>query len=143
VFRAGSGYFCAFSMDEQRTIYVVTAGEYSDYGIRGVFDDRELAEAFAERSQRYDSARIEEWDLNPFTEELREGLVPYFVSLKRNGDVGRIWVDNPPASEITPSMGLTCDRTEAFTTCFARDEAHAVKIANERRAQFIASGGWD
>lgn len=32
-----------------KIFYVVTSGEYSDYTIRGVFDDKELAQRFVDK----------------------------------------------------------------------------------------------
>jgi len=46
------------------TVYVVLAGEYSDYSLEGVFSSREKAEKFAERwdpGKPYSVVRIEEW----------------------------------------------------------------------------------
>lgn len=50
-------------------IYVVTSGEYSDYGIDAVFDTRELAEAFlASRAELYTIFQIEEYPINKYVD---------------------------------------------------------------------------
>lgn len=44
-------------------VYIVTSGEYSDYGIEIVFTDRDQAELYcAMHENDYDSPRVEEWD---------------------------------------------------------------------------------
>lgn len=44
-------------------VYIVTAGEYSDYHIVAVFSDPKQAE-FCRTKEGYD-AEVEEWDINP------------------------------------------------------------------------------
>lgn len=58
-------------MDEPRTVYVVVAGEYSDFHIVGVFATREVAEASAERGRApdegpddYGAAHVVEYPLD-------------------------------------------------------------------------------
>lgn len=49
------------SLDEPKTAYVVTSGEYSDYHIDGVFSDKEKADFFADK----DGGRsVEEYDID-------------------------------------------------------------------------------
>lgn len=44
-------------------VYIVTSGEYSDYGIRRVFTDKERAELYcAMHESDYDAPEVEEWD---------------------------------------------------------------------------------
>ena len=42
-------------------VYVITSGEYSDYGIDAVFTDKALAEEYADRNP---SRRIETYEAN-------------------------------------------------------------------------------
>ncbi|MHA1302243.1 MAG: DUF7336 domain-containing protein [Candidatus Heimdallarchaeaceae archaeon] len=51
-----------------KKVYIVTSGEYSDYGIHAVFSKKELAEKFVELKNKigyfgYTGAFIEEYDL--------------------------------------------------------------------------------
>lgn len=51
---------------EKQKVYIVTTGEYSDYGIEAVFLDRALAERYVEQLRKdinYDSLQIEEHDV--------------------------------------------------------------------------------
>jgi hypothetical protein len=44
-------------------IYIVTSGEYSEYGIDRIFLDKEKAEKYVELSQNaWNSTRLEEWE---------------------------------------------------------------------------------
>ena len=45
-------------------VYVITRGEYSDYGIERIFSNMEAAEKYcAMDNDKYESPMIEEWDL--------------------------------------------------------------------------------
>lgn len=51
-------------MSETPTVYIVTSGEYSNYRIRGVYLDKEAAQARADllnRGGRFIEAEVEEW----------------------------------------------------------------------------------
>ena len=48
-------------LDEPKTAYVVTSGEYSDYHIDGVFSDKEKADFFADKDN---DRSVEEYDLD-------------------------------------------------------------------------------
>jgi len=128
-------------MAEPRTIYVVTDGDYSDYRICGVYS----TPAKAKRGQVLHSGRyghnpaIETFTLDDFG-EIPPGLLPWYVRMARDGeavecvresvsDNGREWA---PYGD---------DETVGFSM-LAKDEEHAIKIANERRAGLVASGQW-
>lgn len=49
------------SLDEPKTAYVVTSGEYSDYHIDGVFSDKEKADFFADKDG---DRSVEEYDID-------------------------------------------------------------------------------
>lgn len=51
---------------EPRMIYVVSEGVYSDYHVVAMFEDKSLAEGYAQirsRDRGYDDAEVEEWPL--------------------------------------------------------------------------------
>ena len=120
-------------------IYIVTSGEYSDYGICGCFDKKETAQAYIDALQKtqWDTYEIEEYELNntfstqPF----------WFVRMDKTGKVLEI-----------KQEGIVGLRT-GFATSFdwrdnleggigADDEMGAAKIMNERRAILIAQNRW-
>lgn len=126
-----------------KTIYVVTEGQYSDYHICGVFDDRGLAEKFcATFTGGYDTPEIEEWPINPLKKELKAGYIPYFLRMDKEGNTTEIRAsesshgfggDEAPGFDIGKNM---------YTYCLAKDSAHAMKIANEQRLQILAENRW-
>lgn len=127
---------------ESKEAYIVTTGYYSDYRIVGVFDDRKLAEEFVSQTS---DARIEAHTLNPFTEQVRDGSKPYQVQMRRDGYAVNIYckTDNPGDWTSTPDFYFIWDSAGAFAIqVFARDEQHAIKIANETRTMILANNLW-
>lgn len=118
-----------------RKIYILTSGAYSDYGIDAVYDDKELAEKAANAV----GSDVEEWDINPLEPEIRKGYVAFEIEMTRDGVAVRI-------ERVNSAFGILRNKDYAisvFDGCFsqrilARDEEHAVKIANETRVRLIA-----
>jgi len=122
-------------------VYIVTSGSYSDYHINAVFSTEELAQGYIDRwgTSDYD---IEEWDLdnpNPFE---RVGKDYYYVAIRKDGDILDGAKKMPPSAQdesIIPAVyGTTMPWMVVY--CWATDEKHAIKIANEKRTQAIAEG---
>jgi hypothetical protein len=135
-----------------KPLYVVTSGCYSDYGVVAIFDDRALADAYVEGSD--DSAgygmRVEEFDLNPGADRIRESLRTHYVELDRAGDLfshSDGWMEPSEADNVTYRWRyedgvFTRRRRYVFrATLLAKSKEQAIKAANERRARYIASGG--
>lgn len=134
-------------------VYVVTDGCYSDISVVGVFSTMEAAKSFCDRCLSYSS--IDEFTLDD--EEMTSGLNPYCVEMDEDGNnavarstdwsgsdstfVHPYWrvvrLSNEPLTAQTPVVVVirTCVR--------ARDEEHAIKIANERRAAWLANNRRD
>ena len=117
-------------------LYAVTSGCYSDYRVNAIFDDIEIAKLY-QKAFRCDD--IEEYELNPHTEELKQGYKPYFVRMSKNGDLIDI---EECGSCYEPATHLDINNN-MYTQCMATSKEHAVKIANERRAMLIASDKWN
>lgn len=124
-------------------VHVVTSGEYSDFKIEAVFDEahKEDAERFRDA---YGYDWIEEYDLNPTLPlEARAGMAIYRVWIDRAGNCHKIEKTN----EIQPPFRYDQSAWDVgsylIVTAWAKDEAHAAKIANEKRAQVIAAGEWE
>ena len=120
-----------------KIIYVCTKGEYSDYRIVGVLDSKELADIF---SQKFE-CEVEEYRVNPFTEELKNGYEHYFLRMTKGGDVDEIYIDSDFYSS-GETFGFDIQGNMYFY-CMAKDEKHAVKIANEHRSMLIATKQWE
>lgn len=83
-----------------KTIYIVTSGEYSDYGIDGVFDSKELAEdwiSMFKQGGMYGDMKIEEHEINPNEDQIKKGRKAYRVMIGEDGEVSRVWQEDRPS----------------------------------------------
>lgn len=119
-------------------IYVVTSGIYSDYGIEGVFDDETMAVEYVEWFRpKWDSSwEVEKWELNPFIPAKRAGHDAWEVRMQKDGTTTYVERSTDPPTE---ALYYSYEHY-MLTVVMARDERHAVKIANDQRAQLIALG---
>lgn len=125
-----------------KTIYVVTSGEYSDYGVDGIFDNKKLAQMFIDKfPAKYTSRRIEEMILNPAEKEMRDGYDWWFIRMAHDGTCIEARVNNSSYYLLNSTENFDV-KGHMYTEMFAKDEKHAIKIANERRVQHIANNTW-
>lgn len=146
----------------ERMAFVVTDGDYSDYHVVAVFDDRGAAERFvATNSLQFTQwwqntqYRIEEYALNAVTPQVPAGYSGWYVKMLHDGSLADDKYD--PVGAYQPFvvsdkgevalaglrwhvLNLDNERTCLYVTCLARDQQHAIKIANEKRAELIATG---
>lgn len=138
-----------------KTIYAVNSGSYSDYRIVALFSTAERAREFMAAVKDSDYNEIEEFELDPNTADLiRRGYSPWLVHMLRDGTTERVVRQEPEVYEVTNIGHRIWRRTEApaykgkgipdclISTVWAKSAEGAVKIANEHRAQMIASGEW-
>lgn len=128
-----------------KKIYAVVSGEYSDFGIDALFDNKELANNYIkafDQEGAWSAMRIVEYPLNPYERQLKENRKAYFVRMDKEGNVLDISIDNC-------SYGFHGEDEDPFDRycnlilhVFARDKAHAIKIVNEKRVQYIANNKW-
>lgn len=123
-------------------IFVVTTGEYSDYRISGVFSTKEKAEDFVNFVEKHNANRyyleIKEYGVDEFSEASKKGFFVFRVEMDKQGN-----------SKVSSKSALVSDFDKddiniwggkLFMDCYAKDEKHATKIANEKRVQLIAEG---
>lgn len=150
--KLGAGERMKMGGERMTTVYLVSSGEYSDYGIRAVFSTKELAELYIQSlgdPQGYtEKMMIEEYPLDENEAHIRDGFHPYQVRMERDGTTTKIRLDTWDAS-VASTVSLVdgrywreTGRKELWVSCVAKDEQHAVKIANEKRIQLIATGAW-
>jgi hypothetical protein len=127
-----------------KTIYVVTSGSYSDYGINAVFDDEQLAKDFIAMFEKgnYIDMQIEEWKLNPEEENIRAKRKLYFLRMNKEGIASDISIEGSSFSIDYINTIQFDNKKNLMVRCFADDEKHAIKIANEKRVQVIANNKW-
>lgn len=133
-------------METTKIIYIVTDGEYSDYKICGVFDDPQLAKEFQDAGG-YDD--IKDYPVNPYVFQLREGWNVWLLQMLKNGDTVYCKENNtylywrlPIFEFLKEPGGFSVKEWFLDATVLARDKEHAIKIVNEKRAQFIAENKW-
>lgn len=118
-----------------KIVYVVTSGEYSDYGIDAIFSEKKLSEEYIENG---DGTNIEEW----YLDVPREGWEETFVRMKRDGTVvesGTRGKDNQPED-----FGFICFDVDANLVCRwdTADTKRAIKSTNEIRSMLLAREMW-
>ena len=141
-------------------VYVITTGEYSDYTIRAVTPSKEQAE----KLKRYyscnhyyggEEARIEEYDIDKPYEDLDDLVPVYYVRIYRNGKcycgqstwahkkTGKIVgetersVEDLGYSLYTDPNTLECFKLQFEWYGLAKNEEHALKIAQDKRAKLL------
>jgi len=117
-------------MSEPKKVYIITKGAYSDYHICAVASDKNMAEKLCRAYTDNDrhKAWIEEYDLNERLEDVR---IMYCVEITDDG----VEVCENDYENKEFEYG---DRGDFTAYVFARDQEHAVKIAQDRRAEYLA-----
>lgn len=127
-------------MNEPTTIYVVTCGDYSDYGIDAMFSTREKAEKYMEHSVDFSgSMRIEEYVLDSEEPDMSEKL--YEVRINYNTFDNKIYninsSDSLDTDVLTNSFQMISDDI-IHIWVLTTDQKRAIKIASERLGQIKA-----
>lgn len=133
-------------------VYVITRGEYSDYHICGVTLDLKTALLLKKlHSNSWESAVIEEYNLATDQDFSGEWLPVYQIQIDQYGGCSCCfdrWVlDRDPFVPEFNLQGQYTWKPFMFTAeLTAKDEAHALKIAQDKRAEmlndyFIEHGG--
>lgn len=118
-------------------VYVITKGAYSDYHICAVAATKEIAEKLQEiYSDEYSwaDARIEEYDLNEAKDDVR---VFYDVTFE-DDRVSARFNEYCEKESIMFLRGNKWQSDRLIVCVRARDADHAVKIAQDRRAEYLA-----
>jgi hypothetical protein len=138
-------------------VWIIEQGSYSDYRVVGIFSTEQKAQQVCDwinsRQTYGDKAEVTWRCLDPAIELLNSGLSQWRVQMLRDGSTERveqqddtydlegsahIW-DRPRAPFYAGKGGV---QAALVAKVWARDSDHAIKIANERRVQMIASGEW-
>ena len=128
-------------------VYILTSGEESDYCIDGVFSSPELAEAYR---KAWPSDEVEEWELDPCNEQISAGLLFFEIRMKADtGDVDKCWQQPPAEKSVSDIVTVSGSVKENIFVPgayrqfrwwgWAKDEKHAVEIANEQRIIALAA----
>lgn len=123
-----------------KKIHLVSYGGYSDYTICAVYSDIAMAEAYVRKFG--DDYRIETFALDVEVDQ-GQGLVRWQIMANKSGEVFQCWHDSSflHPSSIQYMIGNSEEGVLRVRTG-ARDEKHAIEIANDLRAQLIALDRW-
>lgn len=133
-----------------RSVWVIEEGEYSDYHVVGVFTSKENAE----RVQKLcGGGTVAEWPLDPAIEDLNAGLWPYYICMAMDGTTERIQRRDSISTYRIGNGPSIWRRTQAPAfknkpgvqdaidgDVWAESDIHAVKIVNEKRTAYLATG---
>lgn len=131
---------------ETQTVFLVTHGDYAEYSVCAVFTEKTLAEKYVNsfRETHFGKLEIEECTLNPYQHELKKGYKPFFVRMTKGGDCIEVYIENTTVGFKKGGVNVGFDYFgNIYINTFAKDEAHAIKIANEKRVQLITENGWE
>ena len=120
-----------------KTFYAVTDGDYSDYHIIAITDDKERAENIKKLySGKYSEPMIEEF----FDGESKDEC-PYYVTYRTNGDYDAFPqnFDMETLSDINiVKENISNGWWEYSVLVIAKDKNHAIKIAQDLWAEYKA-----
>jgi hypothetical protein len=137
-------------------VFVVTIGEYSDYGMDSIFSTRELAEARVSELKKinsHDEGRIEVWIVDEQRECVARECWTAYIDMKTGnlteGEKSRYEFARPcqrvmdyPNWDIYPTKHPNSDKMNdlphtIYVSSFV-SQAHANKVVIEKRQQMLA-----
>ena len=125
-----------------KQVWLVEAGEYSDYHIVGVYSSEVDARAVA----KLVSGDAVPWEVDAELDKLHQGLMPYTLAMSSNGEHSWAFEDSTDFSDgcvLRVAEGYMAPHgyhNHSRGRVWAKDKKHAIKIANEFRIQALADG---
>jgi hypothetical protein len=119
-----------------KTVYVVTSGEYSDYGLNGLFSTPEKAQAFMDKNKIElccGRGQIEEWELDELVKHTTKTVWFCRISI-HNGDLN--WEYNSEVSCPPRYKEVHTNRIHAWARS-SISQKHAHKLAVEKRQEVL------
>lgn len=130
---------------KQKSIWLVTAGDYSDYRVVSAHSTeagaKQAMDAINEGPE-WPSTEILELVLDP---PARRKAHVTGVMMTREGAVGGVWTDftfDTPEDYRPHPDSVSGREGRGFFFVRTQDKKRAIKVANERRAQLIAANQW-
>ena len=125
------------------TVYLVSSGSYSGYSVHGIYSTRKRAEARSRLVR--DANEVQEFILDEGIEAVNQGLNSWLVHFYEDGSTRPFQADWEFSNAVAGRMNdlrnteqLGKPRAEFTFFVMARDEAHALKIAQDKRAEYLA-----
>jgi hypothetical protein len=134
-------------------LYLVWSGSYSDKELCGIYSTMEKAQ---EAHEQFDADNdIEERESDEMPEH-PPGMTFWNVAMKKDGSLWHGQFNYPTPSRESSrgrtkeyydpdydwTAGVSKKTAHVVFHVWARDAEHAIKIANERRVQLIATNEW-
>jgi len=129
-----------------KKVFLVSSGCYSAYKVEAIFTIRKKAEAYIKNIKKaYNGYNdIEEIELDKEFKKIKYSL--WHVEMEKNGKV----IDCKEMITRIDREGIDIDIDYYIDVCNdghfyvdAKDETHAIKIANEKRAYLVANEAWE
>lgn len=122
-------------------IYVVTSGEYSDYGINALFSTKELAQLFIDKftvaRKRSEFNEIMEAEVDEMESDLRSDRKPFNINMKRDGEITYCESGGTYGTYDGVIKIHYFHKDLLEISLFADDKEQAIKIANEKRLKYL------
>lgn len=132
-------------------VWILGAGEYSDYHVVGVFSSEEnVLRHIAKYASEKEYYRWNDFSWDKYTVDDKpmapKHMYPYIVIMDMNGNTSHVtnmpWPKDGGGTfnsiSVTTREGST-DKRIVAKNIWAKDENHAVKIVNEIRAKIIGN----
>lgn len=121
-----------------KKFYAVTAGDYSDYHIVAITDDKEKAEHI-KYLYNCDNGCYEEANIEEYCDVMQDGLARYSAHVHSNGKLGvSVNFDTPTEFQRGINRVGKDDWGDYYVDVKAKDRDHAIKIASDLIAQYKA-----
>jgi hypothetical protein len=103
----------------------------------GVFTTKEKAKLFNKTFAL--NCDIHEYELNPHSEDIESGMIPWIFNLDVDGKVSQIEKSLCFKESIEPKIN---DKFYFFCNIVASTKSDAIKIANQKRMELLKNGNW-
>ena len=122
-------------------VYMVTDGWYSEYRVLGIYSTKAKAEKAKVLFNADNEIDTIDLDVVPKTPRW---MLKWVVEMDRNGNVKDVSRENceDPMDRASVWKHFDSDVTYLRAALWAKDDGHAVKIANEWRTRIVANNLW-
>jgi len=125
---------------EPRKAWIVSSGEYSDYGVEAIFTTREKAQAYCDAAKEIVSdVAVEEFELDPEPPVVAALTTVY---MRKDGHVVNDYSRTQNAHDEGFRFYSETDGGYVVWKVKTDDRKRAIKVVNEKRAQLIACDAW-
>jgi len=132
------------SPKKPKYVWVIDGGDYSDYRIEGIYSTKHNADLAFKNEYENSEMSVGKWQLDVNVDKIKRHLKPFQVEISiEDSAISKIFHSHPRYVDDTTRTSTNSRTKKEFLEMhmWAKDEKHALKIASERRAQWIAGNG--